>query len=168
MESSTTNSSNKLAPFNPSSAPAIQQCLDLIQPGPDDIVYDIGCGDGRCLVEIARRGRCKKVIGIEWDPVLTQRAQARIEQSIVDGEIPETCHIQVIQGDALAYSYQDATAFVLYLTPTGLQKISPILEERYHGHAARIVTNFFQIPGWEATKSVIASDMRVFLYQKVA
>ena len=42
----------KLAPFNPTSTEAIQIALDLLELKDDDVLYDLGCGDGRLLIEV--------------------------------------------------------------------------------------------------------------------
>jgi cyclopropane fatty-acyl-phospholipid synthase-like methyltransferase len=42
----------KLAPFNPTSNEAIQIALDLLELKDDDVLYDLGCGDGRLLIEV--------------------------------------------------------------------------------------------------------------------
>lgn len=42
----------KLAPFNPTNIEAIHMALKLLNINSDDVLYDIGCGDGRCLVEV--------------------------------------------------------------------------------------------------------------------
>eukprot|EP01138_Halocafeteria_seosinensis_P007989 gb/GECG01008162.1/.p1 GENE.gb/GECG01008162.1/~~gb/GECG01008162.1/.p1 ORF type:complete len:180 (+),score=17.44 gb/GECG01008162.1/:1-540(+) len=155
-----------LAPFNPSSDEAIAQCIRLLDIHPEDVVYDIGCGDGRSLVEACVHGQCRKGIGIEWDEELCRRARNRIQDKIDQGVInPAIQQIDVQCADALNYTYDDGTVFILYLTPSGLRKIEHVLREKY-GQGARIATNFFQIPGWKATQSILTSRMRVHLYYK--
>lgn len=46
---------NSLAPFNPTGDGAITSALDMLQPTEKDILYDIGCGDGRVLLQAALR-----------------------------------------------------------------------------------------------------------------
>ncbi len=44
----------KLAPYNPTSVDVIAMALELLQLQENDIVYDLGCGDARFLVEVNR------------------------------------------------------------------------------------------------------------------
>src|SRR5262249_38512258 len=56
-----------LAPFMPAPLTAVERMLEMAEAGPSDVVYDIGCGDGRVLVTAARRFGARGV-GIDIDP----------------------------------------------------------------------------------------------------
>jgi hypothetical protein len=68
----------RLAPFNPTSADAIELALDLAGLRDGDVLVDIGAGDGRVLVAAARRHAGVCAIGIEYDPAFAARAEARL------------------------------------------------------------------------------------------
>jgi cyclopropane fatty-acyl-phospholipid synthase-like methyltransferase len=74
-------SAPKLAPFNPSSADVIDKACELVAPGlgPRDVVFDLGCGDGRLLVRMAQCFRCR-CVGVEYDEVFVERARAEVKR----------------------------------------------------------------------------------------
>ena len=53
------SSSVRLAPFNPSAVEAIEIALRLLKPCAEDVVYDLGCGDGRFLVTVAEKTQAR-------------------------------------------------------------------------------------------------------------
>jgi hypothetical protein len=66
-----------LGPFLGTPLDAIPALLDLAEVGPDDLLVDIGCGDGRIIVEAAATRGCRAV-GVEHDPRLVAQARRRI------------------------------------------------------------------------------------------
>ena len=69
---------DSLGPFLATPDSLIDPLLELAQVGPDDHVVDIGCGDGRLVVEAAARLGCRAV-GIERSPELVDSARARAQ-----------------------------------------------------------------------------------------
>ena len=86
----------KLAPFNPTSITAIHIALDMISTvrpvDENDVLYDLGCGDGRFLSEALNKYTFLKGIGIEYDLSLVDRAKTLCK-----------CHerIEIIHGNVL-------------------------------------------------------------------
>jgi len=76
----TTESNNKLAPFNPSSEQIQQLAVNLFALGPDDVLCDIGCGDGRMLCFAAAKTPGLRCVGIELDPRYAARGYERIQR----------------------------------------------------------------------------------------
>jgi len=108
----------KLAPFNPTGDGAIDIAIELLAPTPLDVVYDIGCGDGRLLTAMAQLCGCK-CVGIEYDGELVTRAIKRIEDANVQHLVT------IVHDDATAMDYNEATIIFLYLVPTGIQLLLP-------------------------------------------
>ncbi|CAK0878613.1 unnamed protein product [Prorocentrum cordatum] len=65
-----------LAPFNPTPDCAVAQALDALAAGPGDVVFDLGCGDGRLLLAAARRGATG--VGVEYDRRFVDRARGAL------------------------------------------------------------------------------------------
>ncbi|EQC33817.1 hypothetical protein SDRG_08500 [Saprolegnia diclina VS20] len=145
-----------LAPFNPTGAGAIDVALRLLAPTKDDVVYDIGCGDGRLLVAIASQcgSRC---IGIECDASLVQRAHALIHAHGVSDRVT------IRQEDATTSDFSDATLLFLYLVPKGIQAMLPMLEAA-KASGVRICTNIFSIPSWQPTATGDYKGTKIYLY----
>ena len=131
-----------LAPYNPTPHAAIVAALDLLRPESHDIIYDIGCGDGRFLAA-ATMSNCPRIVGVEADDDLVQRARERTK-------IFPAVHI--LHADALHVDFSDATKIFLYLVPTGLTHLqSRLADLRTH---ADIVSYTFAVPGWSPSTSI--------------
>jgi SAM-dependent methyltransferase len=88
---------------------------------PDDVFYDIGCGNGRVLCFVARK-RISKVIGIELSPVFAEKARTNA-QKLRDRVSP----IEVRCGDAVDMDYSDGTVFFFY-NPFGPATLQSVLD----------------------------------------
>ncbi|KAJ8609702.1 hypothetical protein CTAYLR_008441 [Chrysophaeum taylorii] len=142
-----------LAPFNPTPLTAVSAALDLLRISPADLLYDVGCGDGRVVGEAARRGaRC---VGVELDRKRADAARANVAAFSNLAEI--RCE------DASVLDFADATAIFVYLVPRGLRTLKPTLEALRH--RARIVAYTFAVPGWVPTATHTLPDLPpLYLY----
>lgn len=128
-------------PFVPM-PPAVRALVaERIGLGPADRLVDVGCGDGRTLIDLAGRAGCRAV-GLERDPALVERARAAIDAAgLAD-------RVTVIEGDfgdgaALdALGLGEATAVLLFLYPWAVGELVPRLVARLPD-AARIVSYTF-------------------------
>ena len=87
---------------------------------PDDVFYDIGCGNGRVLCYVARR-RLSKVIGIELSPTFADKAQTNAQK--LRGCVSP---IEVRCGDAVEMDYTDGTIF--FYNPFGPKTLQSVLD----------------------------------------
>src|SRR5579862_7428539 len=85
---------NKLAPYVASPARVVDRMLELANIRPGETVYDLGCGDGRILIEAAQRYKAKAV-GIEISPKIADQARLQVKKAGLAQKV------QVIQGDLL-------------------------------------------------------------------
>ena len=65
----------KLAPFNPTNAEAVVLALEMLGLREGDVLYDLGCGDGRLLIEGCRQFSSVTGLGVEFDSALCDRAR---------------------------------------------------------------------------------------------
>ena len=72
-----------LAPYSPTPMDVVERMLAFAKVGPRDVVYDLGCGDGRIVIAAARRFGARGV-GIDIDPALIARAQANAKQAGIE------------------------------------------------------------------------------------
>lgn len=112
----------------------------------DDIVFDIGAGDGRFIIHCAENTPVSKCIGIEIDEERGNEALTKIQ----DLNLQSKC--QMIIGNALEQDFSSGTAFFLYLIPRGLRIILPYLQSL--GKPIRVVTYMAPFPDL-AAKNVV-------------
>lgn len=76
-----------LAPFNPSMPPVVEVGLSLLKLSKDDVLYELGCGDGRFMIAAASATPGLKCIGVEYDSKFADRARAAVAESAVEEQV---------------------------------------------------------------------------------
>jgi SAM-dependent methyltransferase len=130
-----------LAPYSPTPMDVVERMLKLAGVGPRDVVYDLGCGDGRIVIAAAQKFGARGV-GIDIDPALITRAQINAEKAGVEGRV--TFRVQ----DAMTVDVSEATVVTLYLLAASNVKLRPILTRALRP-GARIVSHNYPIGDWE-------------------
>jgi precorrin-6B methylase 2 len=120
-------------PYEPSSDAAIAAMLELARPTPADVVYDLGCGDGRVVVEAVRQSGARGVC-VDLDPKLVQSARVNAARAGVESRIEFRVE------DLFATNLQGATVVMLFLWPDINRKLLPKLQKELPP-GARIVSN---------------------------
>ncbi len=132
--------------YDPSPAEVVQVMLNLAEVKPDDVVYDLGCGDGRiviaAVVQFGARGVC-----VDIDP-------ARIAESRENARKAGIEHrIRFVNDDLFTTPITDATVVMLFLWPEVNLKLRPrLLRELAPG--SRIVSHFHDMGDWMPQRSV--------------
>ena len=130
-----------LAPYSPTPMDVVDRMLSFAKVGPRDVVYDLGCGDGRIVIEAARKFGARG-IGIDIDPALIARARDNARQAGVESLV--TFRVQ----DAMTVDVSDATVVTLYLLAASNVKVRPVLTKTLRP-GARIVAHNYPIGDWE-------------------
>lgn len=102
----------------------IHKSIDCLQLTEDDVVYDIGAGDGRFILTVALNTKAKSV-GIELDEERVQFIRERINELSLSSN--NKC--RVIADNALDVDLSEATSFFLYLVPRGLRIVLPLIRK---------------------------------------
>ena len=124
----------------------VQEMLALAEVRPDDVVYDLGAGDGRIVIAAAR-WRDAHGVGIEIDPELVRHARGQAERAGVADRV------RFETADLFAAPLGDATVVTLYLSPELNARLRPrLLTELRPG--ARIVSHQFPMADWAPARSV--------------
>jgi SAM-dependent methyltransferase len=134
-------SERSLAPFVASPLDVVDRMLTLAKVGPDDIVYDLGCGDGRIVIAAAQKFGARGV-GVDIDARLINQAEANAKAAGVQNRV------KFIVEDAMKVDVSDATVVTLYLLSASNVKLRPILTRQLR-RGARIVSHSFAIGDWE-------------------
>jgi SAM-dependent methyltransferase len=145
----------------PSDMAIVDEMLALAAIGPDDVLYDLGCGDGRIVVEAARRFGIRAV-GVDLDPKLLAEARRNALRAGV------TDRVTFLEQDLFATDLTDATVVTLYLSADVNMRLRPkLLRELRPG--ARIVSHDHDLGDWQPDKSAEISlperNHRVFLWR---
>jgi len=130
-----------LAPYVPTPLEIIEKMLDTAAVTHNDVLYDIGCGDGRVVIAAARL-RGARGVGIDIDPNLIEESRREARRQGVDGLT------RFIRMDATQAGFTEATVVAVYLLPESLALLRPKFEAELRP-GARIVSHQYLIPGWE-------------------
>ena len=124
--------------------------LQLAEVTAKDVVYDLGCGDGRLVITAASKYGARGV-GIDIDPERVAESRANAKAAGVE-------HLVAFrQQDALAADVSDATVVTLYLLSSSNLKLRPALTRQLKP-GSRIVSHAFGMGDWEPEKSVDYQD----------
>ena len=131
-----------LAPFVPTPQDVVDRMLELAEVTENDVVYDVGSGDGRIVITAAQRFGARGV-GIDFDP-------QRIAESNANAERAGVTHlVRFIEQDAFEADVSEATVVTLYLLSSSNAKLRPILTSQLRP-GSRIVSHAFSMGDWEA------------------
>ena len=126
------------APWVPTSMGLVHTMLKLADVGPDDVVYDLGCGDGRTVITAARRYGARAV-GVEIDPLRYVWCQMMI--SILGLRD----RVEIIYGNFFQKDLSGADVVTCYLLQSTNNKLQAKFQKELSPDA-RIVTNLFTFP----------------------
>lgn len=124
--------------YVPTPQPVVDKMLELAQVGKDDLVYDLGCGDGRIVVTAAKRYGARAV-GFDIDPARIADARMNIQKNNVQDLV--TVELK----DLFTVDLSPATVVTLYLLPELNNRLVPQLEKLAQG--SRVVTHDYDIDG---------------------
>jgi SAM-dependent methyltransferase len=153
--------SKTLSGFEGTPLPVVERMLELAQVRPNELVYDLGSGDGRILIMAAQKFEARAV-GVELDPRLCRLSLRKIDALGLGNQV------QVIEGDMTEQDWSRADVVLMYQTPYALNALKPHLE-RYSHHGMRIVSCVNEVPGWKPTTMLVVSggnsrDYKLNLY----
>jgi SAM-dependent methyltransferase len=142
--------------FVPTPQRVINAMLKLASVSKTDVVYDLGCGDGRIVVSAAKLGA--RSVGIDIDPDRIREANSRIQTAGVGKRA------KVIQGDLFETDVSEASVVTLYLLSSLNLKLRPkLLSELRPG--TRIVSHGFDMGDWKPEKSLDVAGSTIYLWR---
>ncbi|MBP1768563.1 MAG: putative methylase [Candidatus Aminicenantes bacterium] len=154
-----------LAPFVPTPMAVVEKMLELGEVDKDDILYDLGCGDGRIVITAAQKFGTRGV-GIDIDPQRIEESRRSAKEAGVDGLLEFRLQ------DVMKAEIRQATVVTLYLLPESNALLRPLLEEQLRP-GTPVVSHNYSIPGW-AAKEVnyvtlqdgTGQDHTIFVYKR--
>jgi cyclopropane fatty-acyl-phospholipid synthase-like methyltransferase len=121
----------------------VNRMLELAEVRKNDLIYDLGSGDGRILIQAAKRYGARG-IGVDMDPQLVEEAQRRASQEGVSHLV------EFRAGDGLQVDISEATVVTLYMFKWFNNQMRPKLQRLKPG--SRIVAHDYDIDDWQPAK----------------
>jgi cyclopropane fatty-acyl-phospholipid synthase-like methyltransferase len=133
-------------PFVPTTIPVVERMLDLAEIKTGDLIYDLGCGDGRILIHAAKKYGARGV-GIDLDP-------ARVAEAREKAKAEGVSHLLEFRAeDGTQTDISNATVVALYMFKWFNNAIRSKLQKLKSG--SRIVMHDYGMDDWEPTRVVI-------------
>jgi SAM-dependent methyltransferase len=145
------------APYITTPDPVVRAMLDLAAVGPADVVFDLGCGDGRIVISAAR-DRGARGIGVEIDLDLVDRARVAARQAGVAERV------RIERGDLFALDLREATVVMLYLGEDLNTRLWPKLQRELRP-GTRIVSHRFIIRDVPPARSIEAHGVTLHFWK---
>jgi len=130
----------------------VHEMLTMAEVGPDDLVYDLGCGDGRIIVTAARRCGARAV-GIELDPLRFLWCQILITVLGLRGRV------RIVYGDFFKQDLSTASVVTCYLLTVTNKKLEGKFKSELKPDT-RVVSNYFLFPNLQ----LVSEDKEEKLY----
>ena len=141
--------------FTPTRHHIADAMLQLAKVGPDDVVYDLGSGDGRIPIIAAQKYGARGV-GIELDPNLVELSWR------IANEAEVANRVNFIVGDLFTADLSTATVITAYLSHSVMNLLAPKLRALAPG--TRIVAHQFSMTGWPPDRRVKVDEAELFLW----
>jgi 16S rRNA G966 N2-methylase RsmD len=136
----------------------INPFFELAPVSANDVVYDLGSGDGRLLFAALERG-AGKAVGVELYPEVIKTAWVNAKEQGLENKVT------FLHADVMTVNLSEATIIFCYL----ITKASAALKPKFEADlkpGARVVMESFPVPGWKAVK-VISHDYKTFFYYQM-
>ena len=130
-------------PFVPSPMPVVMRMLEVAELKKGDVLYDMGSGDGRIVIQAAKKYGVRG-IGIDLNPELVEKAKANAAQEGVS-------HLVEFRAvDGLSVDISEATVVTLYMFKWFNNQLRPKLQKLKPG--SRVIAHDFDIDDWQPTR----------------
>jgi SAM-dependent methyltransferase len=133
----------------------VDRMLRMAQVGPNDLVYDLGAGDGKIAIAAAKKFGARSV-GIEYEPEMAKHAQGNVEKAGV------AARARVVRGDIFVTDFSQATVVTMYLLPALNMKLRPTILSMRPG--TRVVSHSFTMEDWEADEISSMDGRRAYFW----
>ena len=141
-------------PYVPTDEKIVNALLDLADVTSRDILYDLGCGDGRIVVAAAMQ-RNTRGIGIDLDPMRIAEAMEYAGNSRVEHMV------DFFEGDLLEADFREATVVTLYLLDIINLQLRPRLQQELKP-GTRIVSHAFDMGDWQPDERASCGGVNLF------
>lgn len=143
-------------PYVPSPNEVVEEMLKAVNLKASDVVYDLGCGDGRIVITAAQKYGTRGV-GVDIDPQRIKEASENAKKANVSDKV------RFVQKDLFDQDLSEASVVTLYLLPDFNMRLRPkLLRELKVG--SRIVSHSFDMGDWQPDKTIKVDYRTVYLW----
>jgi ribosomal protein L11 methylase PrmA len=142
-------------PYVPTDDAVVASMLDMAKVDKNDVVYDLGCGDGRIVIAAAKRGA--RGVGIDLNPARISEAKTNAKAAGVEDRV------QFMVGDLFKADVSNATVVTLYLLPNVNLQIRPMLWKQLKV-GTRVVSHDFDMGDWKPEKMERVGNATIYYW----
>ena len=143
-------------PYVPTNQKVVKAMLKLAKVKKSDVVYDLGCGDGRIVITAAKDYGASGV-GVDIDPQRIKEANENAKKAKVADKV------KFVEGDLFEMDFSKATVVTLYLLPAINLKLRPkLLEQLKPG--TRIVSHAFDMGDWKPEQTRVVEGATIYFW----
>ena len=143
-------------PYVPTPQEVVDAMLKLAKVMKNDVIYDLGSGDGRIVITAAKKYGATG-IGVDINPERIKEANANAREAKV------TDKVKFVEGDLFEMDFSKATVVTLYLLPRINLKLRPqLLEQLKPG--TRIVSHAFDMGDWEPEQTITVNGSTIYFW----
>ena len=136
-------------PYVPTDDRVVAEMLAVANVGKDDVLYDLGSGDGRIVITAAKKFGTRGV-GVDIDPERVKEANANAVKAGV------TDRVRFVQQDLFQTDFREATVVTLYLLPAVNMRLRPkLLSDLKPG--TRVVSHNYDMGDWTPLKTIVVT-----------
>jgi hypothetical protein len=146
--------------FVPTDTTKVREMLTAANVTANDLVYDLGCGDGRFVITAVKKFKARRGVCVDIDPVRIKESQSNADTAGVRNKI------EFVEGDLFQQDLSRATVITLYLLPSLNERLRPKLFRETRA-GTRIVSNAFDMGDWKADHTMTVkmnSGMQSYAY----
>lgn len=142
--------------FVPTPEEVVEAMLQVANVTKNDVIYDLGCGDGRIPVTAAKKYGARGVC-VDIDPQRIKEANENVQKNDVGSQV------KVVQGDLFEQDLSPASVVTLYLLPSLNVKLMPKLKKELKP-GTRIVSHAFDMGDWKPEKEMDVNGRKVYFW----
>lgn len=154
-QATSTTRPNLDVPYVPTRQVVVDEMLKLAKVSKNDVILDLGCGDGRIVITAAKEYGATGT-GVDIDPERIQEANANAKEANV------TDKVKFVEGNLFEMDLSNASVITLYLLPDVNLKLRPKLLQLKPG--TRIVSNAFDMGDWEPEQTVNVDGSTIYFW----
>jgi precorrin-6B methylase 2 len=147
----------KDVPYVPTPQEVVDEMLRIANVGKNDVVYDLGSGDGRLVITAVKKFGAKRGVGVDIDP---QRVKESNENAQAAGV---TDRVKFLNQDLFKTDIKEATVVTLYLLPDVNMRLRPMLWSDLKP-GTRVVSHAFDMGDWEPEKTAHVDGRTIYFW----